>query len=119
MFADDIAEALGAGHISTTAPIGQMVIRGSGKWNGEIQSVPTGVVIQSNRVPVAVEFAKALIKELADRGFDTTQPKDTPFVDRPEPVIWVNVQLRPRGPQGEYKLQAEREAKSKNKQHAK
>jgi hypothetical protein len=113
MFADDIAEALRFGHITTTAPGGFMQMRESGKWNAEIKSADTGVVIQSTKVPAAIEFAEALIKELTSRGFDAKRQTDPPFDDKPESVIWVNVQPRPRGPQGEYKLQAEREAKDK------
>jgi hypothetical protein len=114
MFADDIAGALRSGHITTTAPGGIMAAREGGKCNGEITSVDTGVVIQSTKAPAAIEFAKALIKELNSRGFDAKRQTNPPFEDKPSPVIWVNVESRPRGPQGEFKLQAEREAKAKN-----
>jgi hypothetical protein len=113
MFAGDIAEALRFGHITTTAPGGIMEMRQGGKWNGEIRSTDTGVLLQSTKVPAAIEFAEAVIKELTSRGFDARRQTDPPFEDKPEPVIWVTVQPRPRGPQGEYKLQAEREAKAK------
>jgi len=112
MFADDIADALRFGHITTSAPGGIMEMRESGKWNGEIKSVETGVVIQSTKAPAAIEFAKALISELTSRGFDAKRQTDPPFDDKAEPIIWVMVQPRPKGPQGEYKLQAEREAKA-------
>lgn len=114
MFADDIAEALRFGHITTTAPGGIMKMPASGEWNGKIISAETGVVIQCTRAPAAIEFAEALIKELNSRGFDTKRQTDPPFDDRTiEAVIWVNVEPRPKGPQGEYKLQAERDAKAK------
>jgi hypothetical protein len=113
MFADDIAEALRFGHITTTAPGGIMHMQEGGKWNGEIKSVATGVVIQSTRAPTAIEFAGALIKELNSRGFDAKRQTDPPFDEKTnEPVIWVNVEARPRGPQGDYKLQAEKDAKA-------
>jgi hypothetical protein len=106
MFANDIAEALRSGRITTSAPGGII----------EIKSVHTGVIIQSTKAPAAIEFAAALIKELTSRGFDVKRQTDPPFDPKPEPIIWVNVEARPRGPQGEYKLQAERDAKkSKNK----
>jgi hypothetical protein len=117
MFADDIAEALRFGHITTSAPGGIMEMQESGKWNGEIKSVQTGVVVQSTKAPAAIEFAAALIKQLNDRGFDAKRQTEPPFDEKTtEPIIWVNVEPRPKGPQGEYKLQAEREAKAKNKQ---
>jgi outer membrane murein-binding lipoprotein Lpp len=100
MFADDIAEALRLGHIATTAPGGLMEMRESGKWNGEIKSANTGLVIQSTKAPAAIEFAEALIKELTSRGFDAKRQTDPPFDDKPEPIIWATVQSRPRGPQG-------------------
>jgi hypothetical protein len=116
MFADDIAEALRLGHITTTNPGGLMEMRESGTWNGEIKAAQTGVVIQSTRAPAAIEFAGALIKELNDLGFDAKRQTDPPFDDKiTEPVVWVNVEPRPKGPQGEYKLQAEKDAKAKNK----
>ena len=41
MFAEDIAEALRFGHITTTAPGGFMQMRESGKWNEPIKPVAT------------------------------------------------------------------------------
>ena len=117
MFADDIAQALRFGHITTTSPGGIMEMRQSGKWNGEIKSVETGVVIQSTKAPAAIEFAEALIKQLNSRGFDAKRQTDPPFDEKTtEPVIWVNVEPRPKGPQGEYKFEAERDTKAKKQQ---
>jgi hypothetical protein len=116
MFADDIAEALRFGHVNTVAPSGIMEMRQSGKWNEEIKPVQTGVIVQSTKAPAAIELAAALIKQLNDRGFDAIRQTDPPFDSHSEPIIWVNVEPRPKGPQGEYKLQAERDAKTKNKQ---
>jgi len=118
MFADDIAEALRSfSHITTTTPGGIMAMREGGAWNGEIKSVDTGVVVQSTKAPAAIEFAAALIKQLNSRGFDAKRQTDPPFDEKTtEPIIWVNVEPRPKGPQGEYKLQAEREAKAKKRQ---
>ncbi len=116
MFAKDIAEALRLGHITTTAPGGFMEMPESGKWGEPIKPAETGVRIQCTKYPSACEFADAFIKELTSRGFDAHRQTDPPFDDKVKaPVIWVNVEPRPKGPQGEYKLQAEREAKAKNK----
>lgn len=120
MFAEDIAEALRFGHITTTAPGGVMEMRESGKWNEPIKPAETGVRVQCTRYPSACEFADALIRELTNRGFDARRQTDPPFDDKVQaPVIWVDVEPRPKGPQGEYKLQAEREAKAKNRTKSK
>jgi hypothetical protein len=114
MFADDIAEALRSGGITTTNVGGMMSMAEGGKWNGPIVKSPTGVILQSTNVPAAIEFAGAVLRELSNRGFDVIRTKDPPFEKGTSPVIWINVEGRPKGPQGEYKLQAEREAKAKN-----
>ena len=118
MFADDIAEALRSGRIQTTNVGGMMSMAEGGKWNGPIVRGQTGVIIQSTNVPAAIEFASAVIRELSGRGFDVTRQKDPPFEKGVQPVVWINVEARPKGPQGEYKLQAEREAKAKNTANA-
>ncbi len=120
MFADDIAEALRYGHITTSSPGSVLVMHKGGNWNDPIRSVETGVVVQSTKAPAAIEFAAALIKQLKDRGFDAKRQTDPPFDEQTaDPVIWVTVQGRPNGPQGEYKLQAEREARPKNSSRTK
>lgn len=119
MFADDIAEALRLGHIQTTNVGGVMSMAEGGKWNGSIVGGQTGVIIQSTNNPVAIDFALDVVKELSSRGFDTIRQKDPPFEKGTGPVIWINVEARPKGPQGEYKLQAEREAKAKKQAKSK
>lgn len=121
LFAQDIAEALRSGHIDTTAPGGVMELgEGGGKWNAPIREARTGVILQSTRVSPAPEFADALIKELTSRGFDAKRQTDPPFDETVKaPVIWINVEPRPKGPQGEYKLQAEREANATNRTKSK
>lgn len=118
MFAEDIAEALRFGHITTTAPGGFMEMRESGKWNEGIKPAETGVRIQCTKYPAACDFADTVVKELTIRGFDAHRQTDPPFNDTVQaPQIWVNVEPRPKGPQGEYKIQAEREARAKSDQH--
>jgi hypothetical protein len=116
-FADDIAEVLRSSHITTTAPGGSLSARQGGKWNEEIKSPDTrGVVIQSTKSPVAIEFARVLIEALNDRGFSTKRQTEPPFNEKTlDPVISIFVGPRPNGPQGEYKLQAERDAAAKKK----
>ncbi len=113
VFADDIADALRSGHITTTNVGGIISAAEGGKWNGPIVRSQTGVIIQSTNNPAAIDFALAVVKELSSRGFDTIRQTDPPFEKGSGPVIWINVDARPKGPQGEYKLQAEAEAKAK------
>jgi outer membrane murein-binding lipoprotein Lpp len=119
MFADDIAEALRYGHITTTNVGGMMSMAEGGKWNGPIVKGQTGVMVQSTNIPAAIEFASAVIKELSSRGFDATRTKDPPFEKGTGPVVWINVEGRPKGPQGQYKLQAEQQAKAKKQAKSK
>ncbi len=115
LFADDIAEALRSAHIHTTTVGGIVTMpEGGGHWDEPLKSADTGVDISSTSNPVARHLADVLFKELTSRGFDAKRQPDTQSKNEPPgPVIWVTVQARPKGPQGEYKLQAEREAKSK------
>jgi hypothetical protein len=114
LFADDIAEALRAGDIVTNAPGGIMELRESGgKFREPIVKATTGVIVQATNDDPARRFATSLIAELNRRGFDAIRQKDPPFGTSKFPQIWVNIEPRPKGPQGEYKLQAEREAKAK------
>jgi hypothetical protein len=121
LFADDIAQALRSAQIHTTAPGGVMAMTEGGKWDGPIGGTSTGVEIASTTNPIAQDFADALVKELTVRGFSSKRTPDQISKDGkpPGPVIWVNVEPRPNGPQGEYKLQAEQEAKSKSRSEPK
>jgi hypothetical protein len=94
-------------------PAGILTLRGSGKFNDPIQKADTGVTIQSITHPGAQEFASSLIAELNKRGYDAARQKNRPFDKNPDPQIWVKVEMRPKGPQGEFELQAIREQKRK------
>jgi hypothetical protein len=113
-FADDIAEALRSGQIIVQPPSGIMEMRESGKFGESVKPAITGVIVQSTKDDAASKFAASLIAELTSRGFDAVRQTDPPFSEGKFPQIWVNVEPRPRGPQGEYKLQAERDAGHKN-----
>ncbi len=115
-FADEIAEAMRSARIHTTTVGGIVEMpEGGGNWDKPLMPVRTGVDITSTSNPAARDPADALFKELTDRGFDAKREPDNnkPENSPPGPVIWVTVLARPKGPQGEYKLQAEREANAK------
>ncbi|MGH9699825.1 MAG: hypothetical protein ACRD5R_16155 [Candidatus Acidiferrales bacterium] len=117
LFADDIAEALRLAHIHTTTVGGVLeMTEGGGNWDNPIIPVNTGVEIASTTNPIARRLADALMKQITSRGFDATRRADQPTKEDkpPGPIVWVTVQARPGGPQGQYKLQAEQNAKHKS-----
>lgn len=112
-FADDIAAALRFAHIHTTTIGGLMQMReGGGNWDKPIEVARTGVDISSTTNSTARELADALVTELTGRGFDVARLADQPLKDDkpPAPLVWVTVQARPKGSQGEYKLKAQSKA---------
>jgi hypothetical protein len=114
LFADDITEALRSGGIIVQPPAGTVTMRGSGKFNDPLVRAETGVVVQSTKVGDSPQFALAVIDELNKRGFDARRQTNPPFDSQSFTEIWINVEGRPKGPQGEYKLQAIKDAKKKN-----
>ncbi|PYY13956.1 MAG: hypothetical protein DMG60_20955 [Acidobacteria bacterium] len=70
----------------------------------------TGVLVVPTGDKPSNRLALSISKELTDRGFDARvgTPEKLPMSQ-----VKVDVGPRPIGPQGEYKLQAEREAKAK------
>lgn len=72
-----------------------------------------------SRTKLRVEIGSVLLIWIGVMGeFGIGIKTDPPFGEGKIPQIWVNVEPRPRGPQGEYKLQAEQEAKAKAKKSA-
>ena len=80
----------------------------SGRLNQPIKRIETGVILQSTKDDLSRSLADAIIRELKVRGFDAARETDPPFDPNPAPQVWVNVEPRPNGPQGEYKLAAEK-----------
>jgi outer membrane murein-binding lipoprotein Lpp len=118
-FAADIAEALTEVRgLHVQPPTGQITAT-YGKQGQPIRRIGTGVIVQSTNDAGSRSLAEGIIHELMSRGFDATRQKDPPFGTNSAPTVWVEVVLRPEGAQGEYKLQAERDAKAKNKSKAK
>lgn len=124
-FAADMAEALSHAKMVVFTPIGappsqtkeniqpgQPILR----WS-------TGVQVEFRRGKTeSIALAGAIAKELSTRGFDATAhvSKVLDTVDGPgiPPNILLLVFPRPEGPQGEFKLEAEREAKTKSKSNS-
>jgi hypothetical protein len=116
MFAADMGRCLQKARVVVQPPAGMVTMRESGHFGDPIKPVETGVIVQSTKHERSRALADAIVRELNARGFDAKRQTNPPFDDRPQPIVWLDVWPRPEGPQGEYKLQAEREAKQR--QHA-
>jgi len=113
IFASDIARALTAAHIVVQPPANFVTLRENGRFGDAIKPISTGVILQSTKDERSRLLADAIVKELNLRGYDASRQVNPPFDDRPLPQVWLNVEPRPEGPQGEFKLKAERDAKTK------
>jgi hypothetical protein len=112
-FAIDLAEAIKLTKVVVQPPGDISMLHESGKWNDPVKPLDFGVSVLPTKDSASETLAKHLIEELNDRGFDAYRRKEPPFKDAKLPQIEVFVYSRPQGPQGEFKLQAEREEKAK------
>jgi hypothetical protein len=112
-FATDLANSLKMAHVVVSPPSGAMIMRESGKFGDPIKPLEYGVSVLPTKDDASQKLANRLIEELKQRGFDSFRRKDPPFRDSKFPMVEMFVWPRPEGPQGEYKLRAEREAKAK------
>jgi hypothetical protein len=112
-FAADLAEAVQAARtLRVNAPATLITMMESGRL-GPIRRSDTGVRVQSTKDERSRQLADAIIHELTVRGFDAARQTDPPFDPNPVPQVWVYVEPRPDGPQGEYKLAAQRAPRAK------
>ena len=112
MFAIDVAEALKRAHIVVQPPADIMMMHEGGKFGDPIKRIDTGVDVTATKDDRSHSLADAVVRELNSLGFDATRGEDNPPKAELRPIIWIMVEPRPEGPQGEYKLQVEREAKT-------
>ncbi len=116
MFANDIAEALRAARMLVVPPFSVISGRMVGTFGDPLRPPVTGVFVTASNDSGGLELADSLVRELTARGFDAVRQTDPPPDKNIREHIWVDVESRPEGPQGEYKLQAEAEKKkTKNK----
>lgn len=115
MFADDIAESLKLAHIVVQPPADVMALHATGRFGDPITRINTGVNVNSTKDEHSRSLADAVVRELNARGFDATRGQDNPPKNEWRPIVGIRVNPRPEGPQGEYKLQAERGANAKKK----
>jgi len=106
-FAIEIAKALRCGNWNT-----DVLQQGSEFSVNAWSQLPSGVIVSST--PNS-EAARILCGKLIEFGFECSRDKPVPSRD-PWYRLYVHVEHRPNGPQGEYKLQAEQDAEAKKKQ---
>jgi hypothetical protein len=109
-FGSDIASALHLAQWKISEPLAMMMMREGPVAFGTNPPIATGLSIKSTGDKASHNASDALLHELLKRGFDATRdPKDDP---RPQSVVFVIMEHKPEGPQGEFKLQAEAEKKT-------
>lgn len=118
-FATDIAECLQKILVVVQPPADISMLHETGKFGSPIKKLQFGVTVLPTKDDPSRRLADRLIEELNKRGFDAERWKEQPFKDAKLPQIEIFVYPRPQGPQGEYKLQSEREASAKSKANRK
>jgi len=101
MFASDIASTLKAAQWDVYAPASVMEFAEAGH-RGPTTPFETGVVVVSTGHDASIRASDAVVHELLALGFDAH--KSPTVENRPGPIVLVNVEARPEGPQGEAKL---------------
>jgi hypothetical protein len=120
----DIAGTLKLAHWMPTEPEALMKMF-MGPVNFGTNKLPRGVVVTSTPDSLSENAAKALVQELVNAGFDATSGPPVPLGTSPgqsvgqdamrangslpnkRPTVFVSVEPRPDGPQGDAKLRAE------------
>jgi hypothetical protein len=109
-FAGDIARALRATRTWAVGPPGGLIqMAEGGSFKGPIPDLVTGVTVVGTAADPTRAAADAIVKELLGLGFDAAMSPKTEKGNFPQ--IWVNVEHRPEGPQGEAKLRTLRSKK--------
>lgn len=115
LFAFDIGEALQNGKWVVYAPASKSDWAIPGRPFGTAQRSETGVTLSIPESGIGNTAGKALFRELTALGFDASiLGPSRRGQNAGTQVVVVGVEVKPEGPQGEYKLQAGREAKAKN-----
>jgi hypothetical protein len=116
-FASDIAEAMRDAQLMVWPPKSLALMRVGGPLNSKIERDPTGIsVAPTTTDPRSGSLAVAIRDELTSLGFDATLKPSSAKPDfTSPPEVTIIVESRPEGPQGKFKLDAEREAKTRNK----
>jgi hypothetical protein len=75
----------------------------------QVERLDTGVEVKNTPDVNSLSAARAVVQELRRHGFDAA---NVASIERAQPpTVWIVVEHRPLGPQGEAKLRAERPGK--------
>jgi hypothetical protein len=101
-FGLDIASALQLAQWRISEPLGMLMMREGPVSLGTNPPIETGVMIKSTGDKIARNASDALLHELLVRGFDVSRSPEND--SRPQSVVFVIMEHRPEGAQGEAKL---------------
>jgi hypothetical protein len=107
IFAAEILSALKSAKWDTTVP--HFAVGRNVSSLERAPSIPvTGILIQfGSGDKRSRSAAYALVRELSGKGFDCRMPKKSTVSIGPDPLVLVDVEARPEGPQGDAKERAE------------
>jgi hypothetical protein len=104
-FASDLAEALHEAKWDVSEPLAVLSMRQGPVPLGTNPQLETGVMLSSTNDEASIKASDVLLLRLLSMGFDTEKSTNVPRIRaRPERTVFIFVQLRPKGPQGEAKL---------------
>ena len=127
----DKTTLVGSGKLKSTNDPEPIMRMFEGPVNFGTNRLLRGIVIRSNPGPETEKAAKALVRMLVDSGFDVTEGPTVPPGTSPiqalgvdaerasagdfgkRAIVFVSVEPRPDGPQGDAKLRAMHEARNK------
>jgi hypothetical protein len=121
-FASDITTALHKAEWGVFDAMPVLAMREGPLPFGTNPKLDTGVHVWSTDDETSRKAATALVKQLSSRGFDAVMSAEAKGLLGIHPTstrVVVSVEHKPEGPQGEFKLQAEKEAKNKGTINAK
>ncbi|MGO9337490.1 MAG: hypothetical protein ACLPY1_08285 [Terracidiphilus sp.] len=107
-FAHDLADSLPFDQWNPTEPEPITMMREGPVTLGKSPPIERGVFVSSTGEKPNDDAANALVKAIRSFGFDCTKAVRPPLhPQNPSPTVYVFVEPRPEGPQGEAKLRAE------------
>jgi hypothetical protein len=121
-FASDIVATLHAAKWGVFDALSVLSMREGPVPFGTNPQLDTGVHVWSTDDEISRKAATVLVEQLSSRGFDAVMSPDAKSLlgIHPTPTrVVVSVEHKPEGPQGDFKLEADREAKAKSNSKAK
>lgn len=105
-FAWEFATVLYVAKWQVFSPASSVTMAESGNPFGSVSRLETGVTVSSSRNKSSQQAAQAVARELLALGFNAT--KSSKLEKSDSPMVWVNIEVRPKGPQGQAKLRKQK-----------